>query len=464
MESAQTPGLRLDLIIRTSQRKQDAQSPAQQRQQAEGICLAGGHQIVAVHDSGHSESGKTMDRQSVRAFQERRRAGLTDGVVVGYLDRLGRAPIEESMTFMRELVGDGGVLIAADWNADPIDLTDPNTEDMLVFRMQMNRSQWSKAAQRYKLSQRNAIAAGKWIGKAPLGFVKITSGDEKGGLAKHPERWLVVRDCYRIVGRDGPRAGVQFMERMVPERDWDASRLRRVLGSRVYRGEVHFKGFAPNLDAHPALVTESEWLAAQTDAHERRANGDYPLSHLIHCECGADLVGGLQTVRKHGYSYRRMRCAACNRCSIRAETLEAYVRAVLENALGDQGFRDEFGVEGLQAAEDALEAAKSERTALTRKIKFSDPDFAAWKAQADADVAAAQADYQRLAVLANESETLPFAHELDDPEAFLRGLRAVAGKGRFVVAYASRGARVAVEDRVSYVLHGRDDVTWAAAA
>ena len=132
-------GKRLDLIIRTSERKQDGQSPDQQQQQAGGIAAAGGHRIVAVHDSGASESGKTMERKALQAVRARVRAGETDGIVVGYLDRLGRAPIEETMAFVRELVSDGGVLVAADWGPEPIDLTDPNVEDMLVFRCQMNR-------------------------------------------------------------------------------------------------------------------------------------------------------------------------------------------------------------------------------------------------------------------------------------------------------------------------------------
>jgi hypothetical protein len=248
------------------------------------------------------------------------------------------------------------------------------------------------------------------------------------------------------------------MERTVPERNWNTDHLR-LLASRAYRGELHYKGFAPNLNAHPALVTEAEHLAAQTEAGDRRASGDYPLSHLVHCQCGAGMVGGLQTVRKTGRTYRRMRCAECNRCSIRAEALERYVRAVLDHALADQGFRDQFGTDGLQAAQDALDAARGERTALTKKVKPSHPDFEVWMAEADAAVEAAQAEYQQLVALANQSETLPLAHELDDPEAFLRGLRAVASRGRFVVTYATKGARIPVEQRVSYVRNVGDDVT-----
>jgi hypothetical protein len=184
----------------------------------------------------------------------------------------------------------------------------------------------------------------------------------------------------------------------------------------------------------------------------------------VHCQCGSGLVGGLQTVRARGYTYRRMRCAACNRCSIRADGLEAYVRGALERALGDKGFRSQFGADGLEHAKDVLDAARAERKALRSKVRASDPDFADWLAASTREVETAQAEYQRLAGLANQFNTLPYASELDDPDAFLRGLRALASRGRFVVAYAAKGARIPVEDRVTYVLHGRDDVAGMLAA
>jgi DNA invertase Pin-like site-specific DNA recombinase len=93
---AGSPGLRLDLIIRTSKRKAEAKSPKQQRDMAESSATAHGHEIVYVHDSGTDESGKTMNRASLNAARDRLRAGLTDGIIVALADRIGRAPIEQA--------------------------------------------------------------------------------------------------------------------------------------------------------------------------------------------------------------------------------------------------------------------------------------------------------------------------------------------------------------------------------
>jgi DNA invertase Pin-like site-specific DNA recombinase len=475
MESAARP-LRLDLIIRTSERKLAGQSPNQQRQQAEGICAQGGHEIVAVHDSGRSESGKTMDRGSINAFRARHRAGLTDGVVVGYLDRLGRAPIEESMTFVRELVGDGGALVAADWSADPIDLADSNTEDMLVFRMQMNRSQWNKAAERYRLSQRNAIAKGKWIGRAPIGYEKVEAGERKGCLTEHEHYGPIMAEAYRVAAIDGHAAVVAYLVRMVPERAWwDATEVRRVLACKAYLGEVHYGSYEPNLHAHPPLIDRDTWLAAQTDSKDHRASTTYLLSKVVHCaECGEGLTGQLQTVRKSGATHRRYRCSNIKGCgggsSILADVLEAYVRERVAALMGDKKVRVRFEVAGLQDARDALASARAGRDAfaddLDRQEALGDEAANRTAAAHRRRVEQAQAHYEQVAKQAIRNRELPGAEKVrHDDDTLLRALRLLATRDVIpVVGRGRRGGRVHVKatDRVTF--KGLDDRTGELAA
>jgi DNA invertase Pin-like site-specific DNA recombinase len=476
MESATVkPGLRLDLIIRTSQRKKDAQSPTQQTQQAQGACAQGGHEIVFTHDSGASESGKTMDRDSIRVFRERHRAGLTDGVIVGYLDRLGRAPIEESMAFVRTLIGDGGALVAADWSADPIDLSDSNTEDMLVFRMQMNRSQWNKAAERYRQSQRNAIARGKWIGMAPIGFEKVRAGERKGCLSEHEHYGPIMAEAYRVAAIDGHAAVVAYLLRMVPERAWTTSEARRVLKSRAYLGEVHFKGYEPNLTAHDPLVglDEDTWEAAQTDAKGRSANVDYLLSKVVHCEaCGEGLTGQMQTVR--GERYRRYRCSNVKACnggsSISADALEAHVRECVAGLMGQTKVRVRFEVVGLQEARDALATAKAKQRAFAMNLDRQEAlgeEAANETAKAHRlRVERAQQRLSEVSRLAIHCRELPGAEKVrSDDGALLRALRLLAGRDVYpVVRRDRRGGNVhgSVTERVFF--HDLDDRAGVLAA
>jgi hypothetical protein len=142
-----------------------------------------------------------------------------------------------------------------------------------------------------------------------------------------------------------------------------------------------------------------------------------------------------------------MRCSnpACRGgCSISADRLEGEVRAALEAVLADDVWTAQFAPDGLADAEGALAAARENAAALPRKVKFSDPNFSFWKAQADLEVQEALAAVRSITVKATHAHDLPLPHELHDPAKFDAGLRAVTSVGRLVVA-PGRG-----DDRLSY--------------
>lgn len=421
--------LRLDQLIRTSHRKAEARSPQQQRDIAAACAATNGYVIPTVHDSGRSESGKTMDRASVHAAMDRVRAGLTDGVIVALTDRVGRAPIEEVMSFMRELHSIGGVFVPADGGGRPIDLADPQAETNLVFQLQMARQFWLTKAQGFKRSQRDAIKAGKFVGPTPLGYVR-----DGGRLYEHDVYGPVIREAYRLAAREGLHAAMAHLERHVPERRWDMTHVRRLLGSRAYLGESR-SGELSNLNAHEPLTTPGDWQAAQTEPHTRRSNGHYPLSHVAVCgRCGAGLVGGVIVNADRPRSYRRMRCSAhCKGgCSISADRLEGYVRDAVADAFTDATFRLRLEPVGKEQAEAALEdadarleqavrtAARLEgRSRRARELADAEVD------QAEAQLEAAEGRLREIAATCSRREDLPSPAEIRaDDVKLLRAIRA----------------------------------------
>ena len=440
--------MRLDLVIRTSHRKQGGQSPAQQRQQADMICAAGGHTIAAVHDSAVSESGKTMERAALAAATRRIQAGETDGIVVGYLDRLGRAPIEESMAFVRELVGDGGVLVAADWGPEPIDLTDPSTETMLVIRMQMNREQWTKATARYRLSQRNAVEAGKFVGPTPFGYSR-----RAGRLYEHPARGPMVRQAYRLAERDGLAAAVDHLRAAAPGRKWNSDSVRKLLASHAYLGwsrVVHDDETLLNEDAHAALCdSPAQWRAAQSAARSRRSSGDYPLSHLVRCaSCGEGLVGALQTVR--GRTYRRMRCSAVCQGgvgSVSADGLEAHVRSLAAAWVDRTGWLASYVPTDTDALTERLTAAEYDLASYHDGVSGLSGELIRRgidKRQRAVD--SLRAELREIGAAARRSELLPDAEQVRTDDAALAAVLRAGLDSGVVVRVA--GGRLPIDRRV----------------
>ena len=445
--------MRLDLIIRTSKRKKDARSPQQQRDLAGAWAQAHGHEIVAVHDSGRDESGKTMDRASIRAARERIRAGATDGVLFALTDRLGRAPIEEAMTFVREL-DRIGYLALADAGGEPVNLREPSAETNLVLQLQMARQQWLVTANRFKQSQRDAIAAGRFVGPTPFGYVR-----RSGRLYEHEARGPIVRRAFRLAAGPGLHAAVEYLREAAPGRRWDTDSVRRLLASRVYLGESrveHVDEVLLNERAHDALTTPGDWHAAQSAPRVRRASGDYPLTHVATCAaCGAGLIGALQSV--HGKRYRRMRCSqVCTGGvgSISADGLEAFVREALREALAGVEFRLGYDGGDVDSAEAALELAESRLARYLEDLETRDEvGEVAWRAGRRAHSAAVTSAREALANVAAQSarsERLPAAAELDDPVKFGHALAVI---GRLEVA----GGRRPIVDRVVLDWIGVDD-------
>lgn len=453
---ATSTGLRLDLVIRTSKRKKEAKSPQQQRDMASSCADAYGHRIVHVHDSGTDESGKTMNRASINAAMARVRNGETDGVIVALADRIGRAPIEEAMTTVRAFCTEGK-LVLADMGGAPLDLANGVNETNVVMQLQFARQYWVATANRFKRSQADAIKAGKFIGPTPLGYAR------RGGfLFPHETLGPVITEAYRLAAEpEGMHRAAAYLQREVPEREWTTDHVRRVLSSRSYLGESR-SGELANKYAHEPLTTLAIWTAAQTKPRHRRTPGDYVLSHVATCGvCGSGLVGALQTT-PGGKSYRRYRCSnkACGGgCSIRAETIEGYVRGAVDTELPALALRDN-GTPDVANAQALLRRAEMARDTFADDVEYQADlgrDAARRTAAAhQAKVDRAQADFNAAAAADASDETVPLTVDTDQ-----RLLRAIRVGVRSIVVAKGRGS---VEDRVVIDFDYGDDVAGALTA
>jgi|SRR5215831_4285689 len=438
--------LRLVLIIRTSKRKRDARSPQQQRDMADSVARAYGHEIVLVLDSGTDESGKTMNRAPINEAMQLVKRGEADGVIVALADRLGRAKIEDAMTTVRAFC-DAGVLVLADMGGVPIDLNESAVETNVVIRLQMARDFWLATASRFLRSQRDAVKAGRYCGPTPFGYER-----RDGRLFEHPTYGRVVREAYRRAARDGIAAAVAYLRDAAPVRPgqgsrkasaepWNTDSVRKMLRSRVYLGESKAAG-AENDEAHDALTTPENFLAAQSTPRPRRRNSPYPLSSIATCrKCGRGLHG--QFANQRGKRERRYRCSN-KRCgggsSINADALDEHVRSELARVLGDPLLRTRVVPGNL---EDAEREVQRTRGIVEAHIENTDPRAPGYRRILDKreiEREQAEAAYDEIAAQHAVAIDTPAPNQLHKPAEFERALRVVTALGMRIVVARGRGS------------------------
>jgi DNA invertase Pin-like site-specific DNA recombinase len=295
--------LRLDGLIRVSQangRDGDSfRSPDQQRKLCEQTAAALGGEVVLWHE-GIGRSGKTMDRDDVDAALERIRAGLTDGIIVAWLDRFSRAPVREALAIYDEVTNAGGRVIAADMAG--LDPRDPTGEMALTIQLAVARMQWRKAADRNEQSRREAIADGKAIGRAPFGYrFKDPTPKGKGHgvldsrLVPDEDRAPIVHELFeRKAGGATWLELARWLDTVAPKPNgghWARSTVSTMIRCRTYLGTV-YHGENEKAGAHDPIVSPALWRRAQNGAGRRTPRGTYLLSGLARCAgCGRTLRG-----------------------------------------------------------------------------------------------------------------------------------------------------------------------------
>lgn len=326
--------LRLDGLIRVSQKGdregEDFRSPVQQREVCERWATGNNADIRTWHEA-IDVSGKTVVRADVDAAVARIRAGQTDGVIVAWLDRFSRAPVGEALRVYDDIQAAGGQVVACDMAGLRPD--DPTGELALTVMLAVNRMQWRKLAERWDITQRDAIKAGKAMGGAPFGYRFTDPTPRQHGRGVTDSR-LVPDERYAAIVRElfeRKAAGATWLElarwldAVAPKpegRRWARTSVQTIIKCKTYLGQVQH-GEHVRAGAHEPLVSASLWRRAQNPPGRRTPRGTYLLSGLVRCaRCTRSMEGSLRHEARI-YVCRNHACPA--RSNVRTTRLDAEV-------------------------------------------------------------------------------------------------------------------------------------------
>lgn len=410
-------------------------------------------------------SGGTMDRPVFNEILDRIRRGESGGVVVYKTDRFARSLLGAVSTLTEIAKHDATFASATE---PTLDYSSPSgrafLQQMFVFAEFLR----STLKESWATAQRHATLE-RGIHISPNGYLGYDKGPD-GRLVPNDEEPVLV-EAFRRRGRGESWGAIaEWLNEAAPKPDgtlWTGQSVQRLCKKRVYRGEasryveqdVDGRGPIVNREAHPALVTEEEWQAAQMDPHlaTRRGKDAKPLpllSGLIRCAgCRYSMSLGSGPNGEPLYRCRGKHASGTcpSRATILAGSIEAHVEeAVLAEVDGlvklvpDSSGRD-LAAERLEQARSDLDNFRRDRAAR-RKLG---PEWHDWLdeyigAVREAEAELTQLDAQVGVVASGLTRDHYLALPLDERREVLGGfidgvfVRRSKGRGRNAEPVANR--------------------------
>jgi hypothetical protein len=201
------------------------------------------------------------------------------------------------MTVHDEIRAAGGRVIACDMAG--IDASDPAGEMMLTQMLSFSRYQWRKLAERWDMSRRDAIKAGKAMA-CPFGYRFTDPTPRAHGKGIVDSRLLPDEQAAPIAHElfERKAAGATWLELArwldhaapLPNgRYWARGTVGGMIGRRTYLGEARH-GEHVNATAHEPIVSPALWRRAQNPPGRRTPRGNYLLSGMVRCAgCGRNM-------------------------------------------------------------------------------------------------------------------------------------------------------------------------------
>jgi len=216
-------------------------------------------------------------------------------------------------------------------------------------------------AERSKGGMLEAVSTGRWVWRAPRGYVNVRV-DGKGTITPANDEADLIQEAFRRLasGTYTPSAVQQWLR----SQGFQVTRsaFYRLIRNPVYIGEMHvfgsvFRGADPFVPLVSLTTFQRAQNALATSARPHQNSNereDFPLRGLVACTCGQSFTASWSKGRSRLYAYYR--CMRCNGVNVNADAIHEEVEALLSSYRVKAGIWDR-----LKASLLAWESEREER-------------------------------------------------------------------------------------------------------
>ncbi|MFZ4507052.1 MAG: recombinase family protein [Fimbriimonas sp.] len=311
--------------IRVSDQRQadDGNSLTTQQRQVIAYAASRGYRLDKVFRE-EGESAKTDRRPRLQDLLEfcLVKSNQVDVLIIPKIDRLARNV--HDYTNLKLKLSKSGVRIESIGEHIEDNPVGRFTEAILASVAQFDNE---VRAERSKGGMTEAVAQGRWVWKAPVGYRNVRH-EGKGTIEPDPVSAEVLRTAFALLGRGAmpvSRVRIYLEEAGLPMKK---STFYRVIQNPVYLGQIH--SFGHIHQAKPPfvpLVDEETFYRARASLFGRQAQGtsaersDYfVLRGHLRCTCGRLLTASWSKGKSARYAYYR--CIVCPRSNYPAKVVE----------------------------------------------------------------------------------------------------------------------------------------------
>jgi DNA invertase Pin-like site-specific DNA recombinase len=388
------------------------------------------------------------DRPSLREAVEGVEQDRYSGIIVSYLSRLGRSVREQLAVWDRVEQAGGRIVVVR----ERIDTSTPSGRYVRTILLANAERELEEYAERFENLREWATAAGIWQRRqTPRGYAR----DPDTRRLVPDERAEEVRRAFARRGSGESILAIAHDLRMSP------AGVRRLLRNRVYLGELHV-GRHANRSAHPALVSEDTWLAAQRTRTARPPRSAEPvalLAGLVRCaSCGHLMTrsrsGG---TRMYGCPHHHSAGDCPGPASITLSILDEHVTAIARVELARLNTRAAGDGRPLRSARQALREAELELAAYLEGVAAAGLSAGQYAEGARKRGQAVEQARERLATLLERERTKIDGDPVNAWEEMSQAQRNRLLRSLIeavIVVPVGRGRRVPASERARVVAHG----------
>jgi DNA invertase Pin-like site-specific DNA recombinase len=388
------------------------------------------------------------DRPSLRKAVEGVEQGRYSGIIVSYLSRLGRSVREQLAVWDRVEQAGGRIVVVR----ERIDTSTPSGRYVRTILLANAERELEEYAERFENLRKWATAAGIWQRRqTPRGYMR----DPDTRRLVPDERADEVANAFARRGSGEPILAIAHDLEMTP------AGVRMLLRNRVYLGELHV-GRHVKLSAHPALVDEDTWLAAQRTRASRPPRSAEPvalLAGLVRCaSCGHLMTrsrsGGQ---RMYGCPHHHSAGDCPGPASITLSILDEHVSSIARAELQRLNTRAAGDGRPLRSARQAVRDAELELAAYLEGVAAAGLSAGQYAEGARQRGQAVEEARERLARLLERERTKIDGDPLkawDEMSQAQRNRLLRSLIEAVIVVPVGRGRRVPAGERARVVAHG----------